>query len=422
MTESKYVAFKQLPVNQNKKEFWFKNELGPNPYYKEKTLYIPIEMLNSNYFCQSTNNYKPINEEREEKTGFNLLKNLLTKEPSGLVNIGGVCYMNAVLQCFFHCKPLTNYFLNLDNVMKNSLGLVSNGYYELVKGLSLGDSRAAFKFKQAMISTDDTFVGNEGKDSKDVAILILTELHNELKENDNSFLYYDNKVNPYDKVAVFNEKEKLEKINGNNTIISDTFHFLVLYEQQCRLDCKNYFKTLYSVETENIIIFELEKIYNDIHKNNYSYQRYISVQECLEHYISKEIIDCPFCKMKSLKIRKSFCKLPKIFIFVLSRGLNAQFDCNIIFKNQLDMKPYYEPINGQYKDNNTNYELIGATFAYDWSHRGDGHTVAFCRSYKSNGNYPQYYVFNDSSTRKTDIKEINGKIPYLLFYAKKNLN
>jgi len=33
-----------------------------------------------------------------------------------------------------------------------------------------------------MISTDDTFEGNERKDSKDVAILILTELHCEQKK------------------------------------------------------------------------------------------------------------------------------------------------------------------------------------------------------------------------------------------------
>lgn len=40
---------------------------------------------------------------------------------------------------------------------------------------------------------------------------------------------------------------------------------------------------------------------------------------------------------------------------------------------------------------------------------------------RKNGNYPQYYAFNNSSVSKTDISEISGKVLYLLFYEKKNL-
>ena len=31
---------------------------------------------------------------------------------------------------------------------------------------------------------------------------------------------------------------------------------------------------------------------------------------------------------------------------------------------------------------------------------------------------PEYYLFNDSRAFPTTIKEIEGKIPYLLFYEK----
>ena len=83
------------------------------------------------------------------------------------------------------------------------------------------------------------------------------------------------------------------------------------------------------------------------------------------------------------------------------------------------MKNYYSPINDYKRDKNTVYELICATFAYDWSYRGTGH-IAFCKDIRNNGNYPQYYVFNDSTVRILDISEINEKVPYLLFYEKKN--
>ena len=326
--------------------------------------------------------------------------------------------MNAVLQCFFHCKPLTEYFLKIDD--KQGLGPISNGYYELVKGLSTDNSRAACAFKNAMMEVDDTFIGSEGKDSKDVAILILTEMHNELKENENSLLYGDKTVNPYNKSEVYNEKKYLDKINGNKTIISETFHFLLLCEQKCNFNCQKYSETFYTVETDNIIIFELEKIYRDIcRKNPNHYRKYpkISLEECLNHYISEEKIKCPCCNTNTLLIRKSFCELPKIFIFVLSRGINAKFDCKINFKSKIDMKSYYKPINKINKDNII-YELIGATFAYDW-YKGTGHTVAFCKSFKTYAKNSLYYVFNDSQVRLTDINEIEGKTPYLLFYERK---
>lgn len=416
-----YISLKLESSNKNKKEYWFNNKYGKKPYIKENILYLPEEILNetfiSNYKSFPENNKYTNNHNKKKSNEHLLYEDLSQKEPCGLVNIGGTCYMNAVLQCFFHCKPLTEYFLKLDN--KKNLGLLSNGYYELVKGLSSGNSKAALKFKEAMMEIDDTFLGNEGKDSKDVAILILTELHNELKENENSLLYGDSNVDPYNKLEVYNEKQNLDEINGNKTIISDIFHFLLLYEQKCSVNCQKYFQPLYTVETDNIIIFELEKIYRDIHKENSNYYRgyrQISLEECLNHYISEEKIKCPCCGTSTLKIRKSFCKLPKIFIFVLSRGINAKFECKINFKKQIDMKNYYNPIN---KKNNENiiYDLIGATFAYDW-YKGFGHTVGFCKSYKKYGKNSLYYVFNDSQPRLTDISEIEGKTPYLLFYER----
>ena len=398
----KYITFELEKQNRNPNQLIFKNPYGDNPFIYNNLLYISTDMLNEKYLLnyqqnenefksnddsKIINQYKSNNNDEKSKNFYNdnnkndkndLQYYLSRKEPSGLINIGGVCYMNSVLQCFYYCEPLTKYFLNLDKETKERFGLISKGYYELVKGLYNGETKAAMKFKEAMMIVDDTFIGNEGKDSKDVAILILTELHSELKENDNSILYYDNNVNTYDKLSVYREKIKLDEINGNKTIISSTFHFLLLYEQRCNIaKCSKYSETLYTVETDNILIFELEKIYKSINKGKIRNNTYpiISLEECLEYFISKEIIMCPRCKTKTLSTKKSFCKLPKIIIFVLSRGLNAKFTCKINFKDKIDMKRYYRPINESYNDLNTIYDLIGATFAYDWSYSGDRKSV-----------------------------------------------
>lgn len=419
-----YINFE---LEKNNEAYLCKNLSGKSPYIYKKILYIPLEMIDKEwlkkkgYFTtkikDENNNTKKIN--NENKTSLKEEEKIKQfREPTGLVNINGICYMNAVLQCFYYCRPLTNYFMNLDNYKRNNLGLVSKAYHNFIQKLTKGDLYAALEFKQAMLTVDSTFIGSEGKDSKDVAVLILSELHEELKENENTLLFYNKEINKNNKLDVFNEEINLEKVNCNNTIISDTFNFLLMCEQKCN-NCYgtacNFQKTVYSIETDNIIIFELEKICKDLGKY---YCPDISIKECLNHYISPEMINCPDCKIKqkTMKTSKKFCRLPKIFIFVLSRGINAAFKCNITFQNQLDLSNYYDPIKENQRKYNIYYDLIGATFAYDW-YNGNGHTVAFC---KTNNNYPQYYVFNDSRARKTDINEIKGKTPYLLFYEKRN--
>ena len=47
---------------------------------------------------------------------LNELYEINKKEPPGLINLKGVCYMNATLQCLYYCAPITKYFLTLDNV------------------------------------------------------------------------------------------------------------------------------------------------------------------------------------------------------------------------------------------------------------------------------------------------------------------
>ena len=408
-------------------KYLFKVKSGKCPYLYNHNLYIPIEMLDKEWLKENgyiktkirdDDNYTKIIKYDEKRNSLKEEeKQSKLREPSGLVNINGICYMNAVLQCFYYCQPLTNYFLNMDYYKKSKLGLVSKAYYNFIQRLTKGDLYAASEFKQAMITVDSTFIGSEGKDSKDVAILILSELHEELKENEKTLLFYDKDVDKNNKLDVFKEEMNLEKANYNNTIISDTFNFLLICKQKCKNCCGplcNYQKSVYSIETDNIIIFEMEKICKDLGK---SYYPDISIKECLDHYTSPEIISCPDCKIKkTMEIKKKFCRLPKIFIFVFSRGINAKFKCNINFTSQLDFdNNYYDPIEEDKREQNISYNLIGATFAYDWS-KGNGHTVAFC---KINNNYPQYYVFNDSRARKTDINEINGKMPYLLFYERR---
>ena len=50
----------------------------------------------------------------------------------------------------------------------------------------------------------------------------------------------------------------------------------------------------------------------------------------------------------------------------MSRGKFAEFDCKISFQKEIDVGKYYIPINNVYKEKDTKYDLIGATFVYDF--------------------------------------------------------
>ena len=408
-----YVQFKSDFYISKKNFRTFKNPYGEKPYLDNNTLYIPIEMLAQEY--KKNFNIKSEQEEEDDQEQDEEI-NLGKRKPSGLENIGGICYLNAVLQCFYYCRPLTEYFLRKD--IKKNLGPISEGYFEFVNDLSSGKSCAAKKIKEAIMNVDETFIGNDGKDSKDVAILILSELQSELQDEIDDKVSNSNnnkKVDHFNLLDIYNEKINQEK--KSKTIISDTFNYLIKYVQMCENSCPKFKKKFFNIESDNILIFELEKIYNSIHKKDkYIKNPEISLEECLNHYKWNEKIECPYCKDYTLIIKKTICSLPKIFIFVLSRGHNIKFDCKINFNENLDMNKYFDPINEQKKGNNT-YKLIGATFAYDWTkgYRHSGHTVAFCKSYNGNNNY---YIFNDSRAIKSSISEIRNKTPYLLFYEK----
>ena len=120
MSERKvyYYEFPLINNDKNKNEYVFKSDYGENPFIRDKKLYISLNLLNEKFlsnrhikiFQNNNDNLTPKDSNSDENDEINKLKNM---EPTGLINIGGICYLNAVLQCFYYCKPLTNYFLKI---------------------------------------------------------------------------------------------------------------------------------------------------------------------------------------------------------------------------------------------------------------------------------------------------------------------
>ena len=318
------------------------------------------------------------------------------KEPKGLNNKEGNCYMNSLLQCFYYCCPMTIFFLSSKD--KCRLGVISKSYYDFVHCLHSGSSDAALSFQKVMMR--DYFTLNEEKDLKELPTFMLSKVNEELKENNSSNLYKNTIYsNPYDLRSVYEEKLYLDK--NNNSIIAKIFFYDILYIKTCN-KCKH--SKQYDIQSDMVLTFELDKIY----KKNSSYPN-ISIIDCLENYFKEEIFNCPFCNRETLGIKKLICSLQEIFIFVMSRDKNDKVKIN--FPLKINMENFYEPINKNYEIHNTEYELICGTFKIE------NHNISICKNY-NNG---CYYSFNDSEVRKINFLEIFDKNPYILFYKRSDL-
>ena len=357
----------------------------------------------------------------DENKKFDFLKKI---KPKGLINLGGCCYMNATLQCFYHIKELTYYFLDNIKEIKRKNGVLSKGYLDLVEGLSnLGRETyySPQKFKNSLLEIDDSFRGSEGKDSGDLIELILYNIQQELGgESDFPDMSIDQREERLIYLDLYYKNSKV------NSIISDLFHFEINSTSKC-LKCGIPF---YNISTEYSLLFSLEGAYNFNSKNKKNdknnnilssfnnHEKRVSVEECLTHYaLDGALMDnttCKYCKNNtSILTIRSFLTLPKIIIMIMSRGEREKFVCDVDFEEELDLVDLYTGLKGIDRENNTKYTLLAGTILYGSG--GWGHTVAFAKHFDG-----EYYIFNDSSTRRTTFDEIKKSKIYLLFYQKIN--
>lgn len=350
---------------------------------------------------------------KEDYSEENELFYLSKIKPKGLKNIDGSCYMNSTLQCFYHIKEFTDYFLKNKFKIKNKKGIITTGLLDVIEGLSQKYSSAytPSKFKENLIKVDDSFKGSEGKDSGDLTLLILNQCHEELI-NDYSDLQ-DMSIDQRKESLLFLDiflKDMKEK-----SIIKDLFSYYIRVKNIC-FGCGTIF---YSISLNNIMIFSLEEVFrmNGSDITMRSDERSVSIENCLSCFsfngsFDKKEFNCQYCKKKSYLFSvKSFATLPKYLIMQMKRGKNEKFECSVEFEENIDLKESYANVEGAPKEKNTKYTLLGGTILY--GRGGYGHTVAFCRHFDG-----EYYLFNDSNFRKIYFKEIKKQKIYLLFYKK----
>lgn len=388
-----YNEYKLIDWNNN--YYIFENGIIFN--INKNTILIPKEQ-------------KPQKEQNKDK---NVYENV--NQPSGLINHGHSCYINAILQCLINCVPLTKYFLT--KYVSNNYNTFSNLYQEFIKKYQKKDAYAAQNIANYFFSSDSS-IKFTGSDSKDFLLDFCDKIQSELKNSEMSVVI-DESTNPENYKSVLEERIKLDK--ADYSIIYECFNFWIGNEQNCyNYRCPKYKKTMYEIRSESYFMFYLSEIFNKkcaCSGKRRGNSNKLTLNDCF-HYYLLEKGNCAYCQ-NNIEVKNKIYKLPNILIIVLNRGNNNQFNVSIDFNEELYLNDYYQKLKIKPNISGTEYEkcpkyilLCGTILLKDYYNPGKGHTIAFARDY-----HGKYNVYDDIKINNNiDFQSIKNKDVYILFY------
>ena len=307
-----------------------------------------------------------------------------------LDNFAGNCYLNSILQCFYYCNDLTEYFVTNNEEIKNKKGKLSNAYLNLIIALKKNERfNTAKNFFHDLQKVTSNFFKKGGNDPKAVLVTILQNLHDELKINANN--EYDSYCEDFSLEKAFTFCKEIEQ--KNKSIISELFNWCLLSNINCNICSKNH----YICEYRNYLLISLENY------ENFS----LNLDNLIMNYFkdnTKKFI-CQNDEQKAInkvKYTKQIMKFPKIFIIILERKSNLkykiEYNDNITFSGCLNRE----------NNNDINYKLVGALLINEHA----THAIAKCLVQDG-----IYCIFDDLNFIKNFL-EPESFSPYILFYLK----
>ena len=348
-------------------------------------------------------------------------RNQLLPITVGLDNTGGICYMNAILQCFSNIEELSKFFLNKFKISKNDQHKrLSNEYCKVIQNLwnrkKNGKLYSPLSFKKVIYELNPSFSLVTGNGPIDLINFLLERLQQELNVAGNNNNINKNLLNKFNQL---NEHAMLnfffdDFIKRYKSIITNLFYGVIETKTQCTNCCR----IKYNFQIFTYLDFPLQQV------NQYCFQTGkrmnvgfgnsdIDLYECFEYYESLftmagvNQIYCLVCQRAfNAQHRTLLFSIPNYLIINLNRGSS---ELNVKFPEKLNLSNY-----AIYKDTNTIFDLIAVICRINYSH-----FIAYCRSYKDN----HWYKFDDSEiTKCKDLKKYLNGIPQILFYKVSNYN
>ena len=384
-------------------------ENNKNAFRIEKNISINLKEKNKEAFKIEKNNFNILKEKNNESfltqdTSEDEHKTIkLSETPKGLENFSLNCYMNSLLQCFYHIKGLRNNFIEPSEFSKENQK-VCYALSEVMNHLTYGKEKnySPINFKKTLGEKNSIFKGTKGGDVSDlyrtIIDSIIEENPYEYPEDDNDDGDNTNQKNMY----LIAKKE----VDENNPIIKELNYFYeTIYFCPKGSKC-------YSIQNDTSIILDLLKASKWAKSNN------LALNKCFEHYfrlLDNNEFYCSKCdEFHKNKSQDKILSLPKVLTIILNRGKGKQFTNHVKIDEIINIEKYVDETFIEKKNRKYKYKLIGIS-THTGSSSYAGHYYSYCYREKEN----KFYCFNDTTVMPVKKKEyLNDGYsePYILFY------
>ena len=315
-------------------------------------------------------------------------KNLLRKS-----KINSIC-SNSIIQCLTHVNKLVHYFLNdyrknyLKIKRKNKNIIVSDAFHSLIQDIFKNKDKFSFTNSVSLKTFKDKICVKKPQifdlNCGDFLLNLLQIFHEELN-------YLGNKITPnlksFNSFKDFNKEYKM----NNSSIISDLFFGTYEYKKQCKM-CKN---IVLDFKKFNFLSFGISKqyekvfsIYNGFEENEKAQTSSFSCDHCNKY--------CEF--EKNVKIVEP----PKLLLINInySRFKTSKFD----FDKKIDITKFVSPSFEESKEYKINCICSKTETKY----------LTYCWNIDNE----KWYIFDNSSFKECEEKDIYLGYPYLLLYER----
>ena len=327
----------------------------------------------------------------------------------GLVNIGPVPYMNAILQCFSNIYRLKTELLNKDiyDILendKNTKTKLSFALAEVLKNLWENLKHRYFspdEFKKVITELNPQI--QEMTENKLINFIsfLLETLHKELNSpiynnninNDNYILNHTNLNEVFNKFYEYYN-------NTNKSIISDEFNGFCDKMIICE-NCKNIY---HNIDNYYYLSFNLEEVKQFVGYYNCFQVRISDCFDYNERYVFFSYSNCKNCGKYGKSYRQDkLLYIPHTLIINLDHVTKELFKNNIVFEEFLNLRNYIYQFNSPY-----NYELRGVITKIS------DNFIAYCKNINNN----EWYKYDNEIVTPTSFNEIKANgFHYVLFYS-----
>ncbi|XP_042147748.1 ubiquitin carboxyl-terminal hydrolase 2 isoform X1 [Ixodes scapularis] len=336
----------------------------------------------------------------------------LDKAPLGLRNLGNTCFMNSIVQCLAHTRPLLEYCLKdcytseINNITSSNRGALFEAFATLMKSIwrsSNGEYAISPQaFRSQIQKFAPRFMGYSQQDSQEFLHYLLQGLHEDINRITSRPRHVTTEID--DNLSDSQKAAEAWKryLRFDDSKIVDCF----VGQLKSTLKC--------SVCGHKSVTFDpFWDLSLPIPKSSDS----VTIQQCLSLFTKEEVLDgdekptCSNCKTRQ-RCTKSFTihRCPKILVLHLKRfspgeRFRAKLNTRVEFPlTNLDLCPYMS--NSHY----VMYNLYAVS-----NHSGStysGHYTATCLHPKSG----EWHECNDTKVTEVSSSRVASSEAYVLFY------